>query len=161
MVSQYAQHVNLCIDKYDISTEESNNEVSEIISEVTDMIVDSDSENSEDSEDSENNEDSENSENSENSEDSEDSERQESNSEMGENPQDLQDYDDDISLISLSISEKYENLPASLRSFEEEPEINLPASLQSFEEEPEIKNVKEFPSEAYADLMTLVTSGNF
>ena len=93
---------------------------------------------------------------------------------MWENLQDLQEYDGDVSLTSLSISERYENLPGSLRSFEEEPEINLPASLrsfeepeinlpaslQSFEEEPEIKNVKEFPSEAYADLMTLVTKHN-
>ena len=95
----YAQHVNICIAKYDISAEESNesnksnNETSEIISEVIDMAVDS--------------------------------ERQEemaSSSEMTENPQDLQEYDGDVSLVSLSISERYENLPASLRSFEE-PEI--------------------------------------
>ena len=147
----YAQHVNICIAKYDISAEESNesnksnNETSEIISEVIDMAVDS--ENSKNSEDSEDNKNSEDSENSENSEDSGDSERQEemaSSSEMTENPQDLQEYDGDVSLISLSISERYENLPASLRSFEE----------------PEIKNVKEFPSEAYADLMTLVTKHN-
>ena len=148
----YAQHVNLCIVKYDISTEESNesnesnNEVSEIISEATDMAVDSeDNENSEDSEYSETSEDSENSENGEDSEDSERQEEMASSSEMRENPQDLQEYDGDVSLISLSILERYENLPASLRSFEEEPEI---------------KNVKEFPNEAYADLMTLVTKHN-
>lgn len=142
----YAQHVNLCIVKYDISTEESNdsndsndsnNEVSEIISEVTDMVVDS--------EDNENNEFSEYSENSEDNLDSERQEEMTSSSEMRENSQDLQEYDGDVSLISLSISERYENLPLSLRSFEEEPEI---------------KNVKEFPSEAYADLMTLVTKHN-
>src|SRR5688572_27025932 len=139
----YAQHVNLCIVKYDISTEESNdsndsnNEVSEIISEVTDMVVDS--------EDNENNEFSEYSENSEDNLDNERQEEMTSSSEMRENSQDLQEYDGDVSLISLSISERYENLSLSLRSFEEEPEI---------------KNVKEFPSEAYANLMTLVTKHN-
>ena len=114
----YAQHVNLCIVKYDISTEESE------VSEVNDMAVDS--------------------EDNENSEDSERQEEMASSSEIRENSQDLQEYDGDVSLISLSISERYENLPASLRSFEE----------------PEIKNVKEFPNEAYADLMTLVTKHN-
>ncbi|CAG8641886.1 9820_t:CDS:1, partial [Diversispora eburnea] len=82
---------------------------------VTDMAVDS--------EDNKNNE---YSKYSENSEDSVDSERQEeimSSFEMRENSQDLQEYDSDVSLISLSISKRYENLLSSLRSFEEEPEI--------------------------------------
>ncbi|CAG8655233.1 2451_t:CDS:1, partial [Diversispora eburnea] len=113
----YAQHVNLYIVKYDISTEEFNNsndfnnEISEMISEVTDMVVDS-----------ENNENSEYSEYSKNSEDSVNSERQEemtSSFKMRENSQDLQKYNGDVSLISLSISKRYENLPSSLQSFEE------------------------------------------
>ncbi|CAG8660211.1 1581_t:CDS:1, partial [Diversispora eburnea] len=82
---------------------------------VTDMVVDS--------EDNENNE---YSEYSVNSEDSVNSERQEeimSSSKMRENPKDLQEYDGNISLISLSILKRYENLPLNLRSFEEEFEI--------------------------------------
>ncbi|CAG8636989.1 6322_t:CDS:1, partial [Diversispora eburnea] len=76
-----------------------------------------------DSEDNENNEYSEYSENSENSVDSERQEEMMSSSKMRENSQDLQEYDGDVSLISLSILERYENLPLNLRSFKEEPKI--------------------------------------
>ncbi|RHZ81770.1 hypothetical protein Glove_117g260 [Diversispora epigaea] len=91
-----------------------------------------------------------------------------------------QDYAGDISFGEIShssnIPEEYENfdeiLPASLQSNEEPvshssniPEKYenfdeiLPASLQS-NEEPEVENIKEFPNEAYADLMALVIENN-
>ena len=128
--NRYVQHMKRCI-KFVNSTEESDN--SKIISEVTDMALDSeDSKNSENNDDSNDSENSENSENSEDSEDSEDSEElQEEMASSSEMREDLQYYGD-VSLISHS--ERYENLPAS---------------LQSFEEEPKIKNIKEFPSETW------------
>src|SRR5918911_564797 len=55
----------------------------------------------------------------------------------------------DISFHSSNIPEEFENLD----------EI-LPKSLQSNVEESEVE-IKEFPNEAYADLMTLVTENNF
>ncbi|RHZ50763.1 hypothetical protein Glove_492g3 [Diversispora epigaea] len=91
-----------------------------------------------------------------------------------------QDYAGDISFGEIShssnIPEEYENfdeiLPASLQSNEEPvshssniPEEYenfdeiLPASLQS-NEEPEVENIREFPNEAYADLMALVIENN-
>ncbi|RHZ88705.1 hypothetical protein Glove_21g36 [Diversispora epigaea] len=91
-----------------------------------------------------------------------------------------QDYAGDISFGEIShssnIPEEYENfdeiLPASLQSNEEPvshssniPEEYenfdeiLPASLQS-NEEPEVENIKEFPNEAYVDLMALVIENN-
>ncbi|RHZ78489.1 hypothetical protein Glove_162g43 [Diversispora epigaea] len=91
-----------------------------------------------------------------------------------------QDYAGDISFGEIShssnIPEEYENfdeiLPASLQNNEEPvshssniPEEYenfdeiLPASLQS-NKESEVKNIKEFPNEAYADLMALVIENN-
>ncbi|RHZ77278.1 hypothetical protein Glove_183g40 [Diversispora epigaea] len=91
-----------------------------------------------------------------------------------------QDYAGDISFGEIShssnIPEEYKNfdgiLPANLQSnekpvshssnileeYENFDEI-LPASLQS-NEEPEVENIKEFPNEAYADLMALVIENN-
>jgi hypothetical protein len=89
-----------------------------------------------------------------------------------------QDYEGDISFSGRSSNiEKCENfdeiLPASLQSCENFDEI-LPASLRSCEnflsaslrsydepeEEPEVESIREFPNEAYADLMTLVIENN-
>jgi len=124
---------------YDISTEESNNEVSSNANDMS-MSLDSDVE-----------------------------ELQNvlaSGSEMRENPSATQDmfeeYDGDVSLISQSSSiipedseeprsfeESFQNIEESFQNFEE--------SFQNIEEEPEIN---EFPNEAYADFMTLVTKHN-
>ncbi|RHZ87755.1 hypothetical protein Glove_30g68 [Diversispora epigaea] len=89
-----------------------------------------------------------------------------------------QDYEGDISFSGRSSNmEECENfdeiLPASLRSCENFDEILsaslrscenfLSASLRSYdepEEEPEVESIREFPNEAYANLMTLVIENN-
>lgn len=130
--SAYSQHVDRCVLLYDISTEESNNEVS---SDANDMSMSLDSNNSNHIEELQN--------------------VLASGSEMRENPSATQDmfeeYDGDVSLISQSSSIIPEDseLRGEPESFEE--------SFQNIEEEPEIN---EFPNEAYADLMTLVTKHN-
>ncbi|RHZ77156.1 hypothetical protein Glove_184g117 [Diversispora epigaea] len=62
--------------------------------------------------------------------------------------------------ICLRSCENFDEiLPASLRSCEN----FLSASLRSYdepEEEPEVESIREFPNEAYADLMTLVIENN-
>ncbi|RHZ51697.1 hypothetical protein Glove_475g37 [Diversispora epigaea] len=63
-----------------------------------------------------------------------------------------QDYAGDISFGEISHSS---NIP---EEYENSDEI-LPASLQS-NEESEVENIKEFPNEAYADLMALVIENN-
>ncbi|RHZ59857.1 hypothetical protein Glove_360g105 [Diversispora epigaea] len=63
-----------------------------------------------------------------------------------------QDYAGDISFGEISHSS---NIPEEYENFDE----ILPASLQS-NEEPEVKNIKEFPNEAYTDLMALVIENN-
>ncbi|RHZ78432.1 hypothetical protein Glove_165g52 [Diversispora epigaea] len=85
-----------------------------------------------------------------------------------------QDYEGDISFSGRSSNmEECENfdeiLPASLRSCENFDEI-LPASLRNCENflsaslrsynEPEVESIREFPNEAYTDLMTLVIENN-
>ncbi|RHZ52168.1 hypothetical protein Glove_464g3 [Diversispora epigaea] len=81
---------------------------------------------------------------------------------------------DEILPASLRSCENFnEILPTSLRSCENFDEI-LPTSLRSCEnflsaslrsydkpeEEPEVERIREFPNEAYADLMTLVIENN-
>ncbi|RHZ84367.1 hypothetical protein Glove_82g21 [Diversispora epigaea] len=81
---------------------------------------------------------------------------------------------DEILPVSLRSCENFnEILPTSLRSCENFDEI-LPTSLRSCEnflsaslrsydeseEEPEVERIREFPNEAYADLMTLVIENN-
>ncbi|RHZ86192.1 hypothetical protein Glove_54g77 [Diversispora epigaea] len=67
---------------------------------------------------------------------------------------------DEILLASLQSCENFDEiLPASLRNCEN----FLSASLRSYEEpeeEPEVERIREFPNEAYADLMTLVIENN-
>ncbi|RHZ59519.1 hypothetical protein Glove_363g53 [Diversispora epigaea] len=63
-----------------------------------------------------------------------------------------QDYAGDISFGEISHSS---NIPEEYENFDK----ILPASLQS-NEEPEVENIKEFPNEVYADLMTLVIENN-
>ncbi|RHZ82661.1 hypothetical protein Glove_106g30 [Diversispora epigaea] len=154
----YSQHVNRCINTVYLSTEESSEDISDIVSSVNEMSLDD-----------------------------EDFSRinefqiiREENSQVFYQYESDQDYAGDISFGEIShssnIPEEYENfdeiLPASLQSNEEpvshssnipEEYVNfdeiLSASLQS-NEEPEVENIKEFPNEAYADLMALVIENN-
>ncbi|RHZ79615.1 hypothetical protein Glove_143g100 [Diversispora epigaea] len=154
----YSQHVNRCINTVYLSTEESSENISDIVSSVNEMSLDD-----------------------------KDFSRinefqiiREENSQVFYQYESDQDYAGDISFGEIShssnIPEEYENfdeiLLASLQSNEEPishssnileeyenfDEI-LPASLQS-NEEPEVENIKKFPNEAYADLMALVIENN-
>ncbi|RHZ71332.1 hypothetical protein Glove_260g17 [Diversispora epigaea] len=73
-------------------------------------------------------------------------------------PEEYENFDK-ILLASLQSNEEpvshSNNIPKEYENFDE----NLPASLQS-NEEPEVENIKEFPNEAYADLMALVIENN-
>jgi hypothetical protein len=98
-------------------------------------------------------------------------------SEVSQDYEGDKNYEGDISFSGISNNmEECENSPASLQSCENFDEI-LPASLQSCksideflsaslrsydepEEEPEVESIREFPNEAYADLMTLVIENN-
>jgi hypothetical protein len=143
-----SQHMNKCKNIFDSSTEESN-EFSEIFSDVDDMSLDS-----------------------------EDSNRIEefqnipaSGSEIRENQpvtQDLFEYEEyygDVSLSHSSIIPNSEEMSQSIEEFRNseksfqriEESIN---SEESIEEEKSEIEIKEFPNEAYADLMTLVTKHN-
>ncbi|RHZ65386.1 hypothetical protein Glove_316g7 [Diversispora epigaea] len=154
----YSQHVNQCINTVYLSTEESSEDISDIVSSVNEMSLDD-----------------------------EDFSRinefqiiREENSQVFYQYESDQDYAGDISFGEIShssnILKEYENfdeiLPASLQSNEEPVSHSsnileeyenfdeiLPASLQS-NEEPEVENIKEFPNEAYADLMALVIENN-
>ncbi|RHZ86324.1 hypothetical protein Glove_52g73 [Diversispora epigaea] len=154
----YSQHVNRYINTVYLSTKESSEDISDIVSSVNEMSLDD-----------------------------EDFSRinefqiiREENSQVFYQYESDQNYAGDISFGEIShssnIPEEYENfdeiLPASLQSNEEPvshssniPEeyenFNeiLPASLQS-NEEPEVENIKEFPNEAYANLMALVIENN-
>jgi len=157
----YSQHVGRCVDTFMWSnTEESSEDVSNIVSSVNEMLID-------------------------NEDFSHIDEFQEENlpsvSEVSYKFENDQDYEGDISFSGISSNmEECENfdeiLPASLQSCENFDEI-LPASLQSCEnideflsaslrsydepeEEPEVESTREFPNEAYADLMTLVIENN-
>ncbi|RHZ86822.1 hypothetical protein Glove_44g17 [Diversispora epigaea] len=154
----YSQHVNRCINTVYLSTKESSEDISDIVSSVNEMSLD-------------------------NEDFSHINEFQiirEENSQVFYQYESDQDYAGDISFGEIShssnIPEEYENfdeiLSASLQSnekpvshssnipeeYENFDEI-LPVSLQS-NEEPEVENTKEFPNEAYADLMALVIENN-
>ncbi|RHZ70080.1 hypothetical protein Glove_275g115 [Diversispora epigaea] len=154
----YSQHVNQCINTVYLNTEESSEDISDIVSSVNEMLLDD-----------------------------EDFSRinefqiiREENSQVFYQYESDQDYAGDISFGEIShssnIPEEYENfdeiLPASLQSNEEPVSHSsnileeyenfdeiLPASLQS-NEEPEVENIKKFPNEAYANLMALVIENN-
>ena len=149
----YAQHVRRCINTVACSsTEESSEDVLSIVSSVNEMLLD----------------------NEDFSHIDEFQIIQEENlpsvSEVSYKFENDQDYEGDISFSGRSHSsnmEECENsdneiLPTSLQSYEELDEI-LSASLRSYdepEEEPEVENIREFPNETYADLMTLVIENN-
>ncbi|RHZ90046.1 hypothetical protein Glove_8g99 [Diversispora epigaea] len=143
----YFQHVNRCINTVYLSTEESSEDISDIVSSVNKMSLDN-----------------------------EDFSRinefqiiREENSQVFYQYESDQDYAGDISFGEIShssnIPEEYENfneiLSASLQSNEEPVSHSsnileeyenfdkiLPASLQS-NEEPEVENIKKFSNEAY------------
>ncbi|RHZ74777.1 hypothetical protein Glove_219g125 [Diversispora epigaea] len=157
----YAQHVGRCIKTVICSsTEESGEDVSSMVSSVNEMLLD----------------------NEDFSHIDEFQIIQEENlpsiSEVSYKFENDQDYEGDISFSGRSSNmEECENfdeiLPTSLQSCENFDEI-LPASLQSCknflsaslrcyeepEEEPKVKRIREFPNEAYANLMTLVIENN-
>ncbi|RHZ83633.1 hypothetical protein Glove_89g16 [Diversispora epigaea] len=117
----YSQHVKYCneLKELNISTEESNNDISDTVSSINEMSLDS----------------------------------------------------DDFSQIKEL--QKFENfdeiLSESLQNYTEKSDTNMSNTLEEFEpksltlqnniEESEVE-IKEFPNEAYADLMTLVTKHN-
>ncbi|RHZ79059.1 hypothetical protein Glove_152g79 [Diversispora epigaea] len=129
----YSQHVNRCINTVYLSTEESSEDISDIVLSVNEMSLDD-----------------------------EDFSRinefqiiREENSQVFYQYESDQDYAGDISFGEISHSS---NIPEEYENFDE----ILPTSLQS-NEEPEvenIENIKEFPNEAYANLMALVIENN-
>ena len=134
--SALTQHVKRCIETCESSIGESNIEISD----TNEMSLDSDDFSQSIREENENSLDT--------------SSIQESNQE---------EYTGDVSFSNTS---QFSNLQEYPENFEKEPEIDqnqeyseemLPESLQSFEKEPE---VKDFPNEAYADLMKLVIKHN-
>ncbi|RHZ87043.1 hypothetical protein Glove_41g30 [Diversispora epigaea] len=126
----YFQHVNRCINTVYLSTEESSEDISNIVSSVNKMSLD-------------------------NKDFSRINEFQiirEENSQVFYQYESDQDYAGDISFGEISHSS---NIPEEYENFDE----ILSASLQS-NEKPEVENIKEFPNEAYADLMALVIENN-
>src|SRR6185369_11073444 len=142
--NSYSQHVNRCINLYDVSTEESNTEVSE----VTDMLLDNDDFNRIE-------------------------ERQSvqeiENLPSGSEITDLFEYDDydadaSVSLEVISnIPERFEEI-LSENSRNEDSNIerlqNKDLDVRSESSRNEDSDIEEFPNESYADLMTLVTKYN-
>ncbi|RHZ83375.1 hypothetical protein Glove_95g76 [Diversispora epigaea] len=140
-----SQHVNRCINTVYLSTKESSEDISDIVSSVNEMSLDDEDF----------------------SHINEFQIIREENSQVFYQYENDQDYAGDISFGEIShssnIPEEYENfdeiLPASLQS-NEEPVLHssniseeyenfdeiLPTSLQS-NEEPEVENIKEFPNE--------------
>src|SRR6185436_13818420 len=159
-----SQHITRCIKTVYLSTEESNEDASDIVSSVNEMSLDY-----------------------------EDFSHIDELQTIREEENLLevfykyeyeseQEYAGDISFSEIShssmIPEEYENfkeiLPPSLQSYEEElvssrSYLKEPVSFQGYKEEstssrnyeePKVESVKEFPNEAYADLMTLVIENN-
>ncbi|RHZ58982.1 hypothetical protein Glove_366g43 [Diversispora epigaea] len=144
--NSYSQHVNRCINLYDVSTEESNTEVSE----VTDMLLDNDDFNRIE-------------------------ENLPSGSEITDLFE-YGDYDADASVsleVISNIPERFEEiLFESLRNEDSDVENlqnedsnierlqNKDLDVRSESSRNEDLDVEEFPNESYADLMTLVTKYN-
>ncbi|RHZ69752.1 hypothetical protein Glove_279g49 [Diversispora epigaea] len=124
--NSYSQHVNRCINLYNVSTEESNTEVSE----VTDMLLDNDDFNR--------------------------IEERQSVQEIENLPSGSEitdlfeygDYDIDASVSLEVINSNIERLQ------------NEDLDIRSENSRNEDSDVKEFPNESYADLMTLIIKYN-
>ncbi|RHZ88152.1 hypothetical protein Glove_26g83 [Diversispora epigaea] len=152
--NSYSQHVNRCINLYDVSTEESNTEVSE----VTDMLLDNDDFNRIE-------------------------ERQSiqeiENLPSGSEITDLFEYGDYDADVSVSL-EVISNIPERFEEILSESSRNKDSDVENLQNEDsniehlqnenldvrsessrkEDSDVEEFPNESYADLMTLVTKYN-
>ncbi|RHZ45636.1 hypothetical protein Glove_668g45 [Diversispora epigaea] len=152
--NSYSQHVNRCINLYDVSTEESNTEVSE----VTDMLLDNDDFNRIE-------------------------ERQSvqeiENLSSGSEITDLFEYGDYDTDASVSL-EVISNIPERFEEILFESSRNEDSNVENLQNEDsnierlqnedldvrsessrnEDSDVEEFPNESYADLMTLVTKYN-
>ncbi|RHZ70363.1 hypothetical protein Glove_272g26 [Diversispora epigaea] len=152
--NSYSQHVNRCINLYDVSTEESNTEVSE----VTDMLLDNDDFNRIE-------------------------ERQSvqeiENLPSGSEITDLFEYGDYDANASVSL-EVISNIPERFEEILFESSRNEDSDVENLQNEDsnierlqnedldvrsessrnEDSDVEEFPNESYADLMTLVTKYN-
>ncbi|RHZ47415.1 hypothetical protein Glove_581g6 [Diversispora epigaea] len=152
--NSYSQHVNRCINLYDVSTEESNTEVSE----VTDMLLDNDDFNRIE-------------------------ERQSvqeiENLPSGSEITDLFEYGDYDADASVSL-EVISNIPERFEEILFESSRNEDSDVENLQNEDsnierlqnedldvrsessrnEDSDVEEFPNESYADLMTLVTKYN-
>ncbi|RHZ72689.1 hypothetical protein Glove_241g51 [Diversispora epigaea] len=152
--NSYSQHVNRCINLYDVSTEESNTEVSE----VTDMLLDNDDFNR--------------------------IEERQSVQEIENLPSGSEitdlfeygDYDADASVLLEVISnipERFEEILFESSRNEDSDVENLQnedSNIERLQNEDldvrsessrnEDSDVEEFPNESYTDLMTLVTKYN-
>ncbi|RHZ78893.1 hypothetical protein Glove_155g146 [Diversispora epigaea] len=148
--NSYSQHVNRCINLYDVSTEESNTEVSE----VTDMLLDNDDFNRIE-------------------------ERQSvqeiENLSSGSEITDLFEYDDYDTDASVSL-EVISNIPERFEEILSESSQNEDSDVENLQNEDsnierlqnedldvrsessrnEDSDVEEFPNESYADLITLI-----
>ncbi|RHZ66595.1 hypothetical protein Glove_306g23 [Diversispora epigaea] len=130
----YSQHVNRCINTVYLSTEESREDISDIVSSVNEMSLDDE-------------------------DFSRINEFQIIEKKTHNNiPEEYENFDE-ILPASLQNNEEpvshSSNIPEEYENFDE----ILPASLQS-NEESEVENIKKFPNEAYADLMALVIENN-
>jgi hypothetical protein len=129
----YSQHVNRCIHHIELNTEESINDISDMASSINEMSLDSIEEFQ--------------------------NIQEENLSPLSEGFYHYENYESDSNYagdISFGGMSQISNIPEEYENFDN----ILPESLQSYEEEPEIENIKEFPSEAYADLMKLVIENN-
>ncbi|RHZ48530.1 hypothetical protein Glove_547g31 [Diversispora epigaea] len=149
----YSQHVKYCneLKELNISTEESNNDISDTVSSINEMSLDSDDF----------------------SQIEELQSIREENlppvSEISYQYESDSNYAGDVSLRSEEFENFDEILSESLQNYTEKSDTNMSNTLEEFEpksltlqdniEESEVE-IKEFPNEAYADLMTLVTKHN-
>ncbi|RHZ89800.1 hypothetical protein Glove_10g28 [Diversispora epigaea] len=136
----YSQHVKYCneLKELNISTEESNNDISDTVSSINKMSLDSD----------------------------DFSQIEELQiSEISYQYESDSNYAGDVSLRSEEFENFDEILSESLQNYTEKSDTNMSNTLEEFEpksltlqdniEESEVE-IKEFPNEAYADLMTLL-----
>ncbi|RHZ86996.1 hypothetical protein Glove_41g194 [Diversispora epigaea] len=149
----YSQHVKYCneLKELNISTEESNNDISDTVSSINEMSLDSDDF----------------------SQIEELQSIREENlppvSEISYQYESDSNYAGDVSLRSEEFENFDEILSESLQNYTEKSNTNMSNTLEELEpksltlqdniEESEVE-IKEFPNEAYADLMTLVTKHN-
>lgn len=148
----YSQHIKFC-KELNISTEESNNDISDTVSSINEMSLDSDDF----------------------SQIEELQSIREENlppaSEISYQYESDSNYVGDVSFHSEEFENFDEILPESLQNYTEKSDTNMSSIPEEFKSEPvslslqsnivESKvEIKEFPNEVYADLMTFVTKHN-